>query len=129
LPVIDHQAAVLDDLDARFGELLRDLVVLDAELEPDRFRFLRKDFVEMLRNVFRAPEDVDHVDITGDVGELPVYGLAEDLFDIGEIHRHRDDVEAGGLEIFRDVKRGLTALRFGLDAQNGNRAGLREKLA
>ena len=35
--MVDHEAAVLDDLDSRFGELARDFVVLNPELEPDEF--------------------------------------------------------------------------------------------
>jgi len=39
-PVLDHQAAVLHDFDACFGELFRDSVIANAGLKPNRLRFL-----------------------------------------------------------------------------------------
>ena len=94
-PLLHHQTAVLHDLDAGLGELLRGLVVADAELEPDALRFRGEDVVDVRRDVAGAAEDVDHVDRAADRGERAEDRFAEDLRDFGVVDGDGDDFVAG----------------------------------
>ena len=63
--VLDLEAAVGDDLDASPGERLLKRRVRDARLQPHRLdaRRRRQQIVEVLRQVLRAAEDVDDVEL------------------------------------------------------------------
>src|SRR5437588_7579314 len=54
--VLDHQAAILHDLDAGARELFRRRVVAYAGLKPDRARALGEYVFEVRRDILRAPE-------------------------------------------------------------------------
>src|SRR6266404_1487834 len=56
--VVDHETAVLDDLDAGASERLRHFVMADAKLHPDHVRLGREDIGQMRRNISRPAEDV-----------------------------------------------------------------------
>src|SRR5207245_837496 len=69
--VLGHHAAILDHANPGARELLRGLVVPDAELEPDRFRspWQGQDLVGVAGKIFRTSEDLDHVGRLGEVAE------------------------------------------------------------
>src|SRR5437588_5117739 len=118
--LLDHQAAVQDDLDAGFGEFLRGLVVADPELELDELGLRGVDVVDVRRDVGGAAEDVDHVDGTPDVGQLAVDLLAQNLRDLGVVNGYGDDLVAGRGHVRCDVVSGLIRVRFRLDAEHSD---------
>ena len=69
---LDHQAAILDDVDARAREAFGRVVVRDAGLHPNDFRMLGENIVHVLRDAVAAPKDVDDVDIAGNVSDSPI---------------------------------------------------------
>ena len=70
-PVFDHQAAILNDMDTSGGHPLRRLVVADPSLQPDEPGpgLHRENVVEVRSDLVAAPEDEDHIDGKGDLGE------------------------------------------------------------
>ena len=70
--MLHHQAAVLHDFDAGLGKRFRGGGVADAGLEPDRFGFFRQNIFDVVIDVRRTAEDVDHVDAFRDIRQLPV---------------------------------------------------------
>jgi hypothetical protein len=125
--VLDHQAAVLHDVDALAHEPRRERVVADAALQPHRARPRGEQVVEVLREVLGAAEHVDDVDRPADGADRAEHRAVEDLGGLREVHGHRDDLEAGLREVARHVVRRLPGLRGGLDAQHGDRAGAVEQ--
>src|SRR5438105_2422803 len=126
--VLDHQAAILHDEDAGARQRLRRAVVADPALQPHGARMLGEQIGKVLPHVRRAAEDIDDVDLAGNVGDLAVHLLSEDFLDLGEVNRDRDDGEAHPLERRRHVERRLTGLGLGLDAEHGHAAGRAQQL-
>src|SRR4051812_4053316 len=93
--VLDHEAEVLHDLDARAREPLGRAVVAYAGLEPDRLWFRGEDVFDVRRDVLRAPEDVDHIDGAGHVCEFAVDLLAEYFRHLRVVDGDGDDFEPG----------------------------------
>src|SRR5207244_8375974 len=91
-PVVDHQAAVLDDQHAAAGQRFRRPVVADPALQPDGARLLGQQVGEMRRDIAGAAEDVDDVELARYVGHAPVDLLAEDLRRFRVVDRHRNDL-------------------------------------
>src|SRR6185312_13680714 len=127
--VLDHDAAILNDLDAGALELLREFVVPNPELEPHEFRLLREDVVHVRHEVPRAAKDVHQVDVPRNVGELAIDPLPEDLRDLRVVDRHGHDLETCILQVLGHVKSRLRRLRFGLDAEHGDAARALEEVA
>jgi len=76
LPQLDHQTAILNDVDSGAGELLGSVVVANAELKPNRLRLLRDDVIDVRRNVMWPAKDIHHVDLAGNLGDRAVDPLA-----------------------------------------------------
>jgi hypothetical protein len=119
----------LHDLDAGARELLGDLVVAYAGLEPDRLRLRRENIFEVRRDVLGAPEDVDHVHGAGHVRQFAVDLLPEYLGHLRVVDRHGDDFKPRRGEVLRDVEGGLVRLPLGLDAEHRHAMRLRQQLA
>src|SRR5687767_9263329 len=68
--VVGHHAAILDDANARAGQLGGGVVVADAELEPHHGRLPRQaqDLARVPRQELRTPEDLDGVHPLRQVG-------------------------------------------------------------
>ena len=127
--MIDHEAPILHDFNAGAGELFSDGVVTDAKLHPYRLRFLSQQIVEVRRYVLRAAKNVDHIDFARNLLQLAMDLFAEDLGDVGIVNRHRNDLEAGILHVFRNVKGGLTGMCFGLDPEDSDALSFQEQFA
>src|SRR4051812_28913641 len=84
---LDHETAVLDDVDAGPRKALSGRVVANAELKPDGFRALGENVVEMSGNVAVTAKYVDKVHTAGNVDEAAVHTLTENLVDIRMIDR------------------------------------------
>ena len=69
----------MDDLNPRVTQPPRGGVVANAELKPHVLRPLGDDVVDVLIDVGRSAEHVDHVDIARDVRQLAIDFFAEDL--------------------------------------------------
>jgi hypothetical protein len=74
---LDQHAVILHHVDPSARDLFGGFVVPDAELKPDGLRMFREDVVKVFRNVRWTPEDIDDVDITGDVHKRSIDRLAE----------------------------------------------------
>ena len=83
----------------------------------------------MRRNVLRTAKDVYHVDIVSNVGQFSINCFAENLCDVGIVNGHRNNFVPGILHVLRNVERGLTGLKFSLDAEYGNRFCFRKEIA
>src|SRR2546423_11528411 len=118
--VVNHDAAILDDLNAGTGQAFGGLFVADAELEPHGARRFREDVFDVRVNVFAAPEDVDEINLLLDVGQPPVNFLPENLCDLRVVNRHGDDFKAGALKVLRHVEGRLARLPLGLDSEHGD---------
>src|SRR5437588_3269744 len=127
--VLDHQAAILHDLNACARESFGGSVVAYAGLEPDRARALGEYVFERRRDVLRASEDINHVNLAGDVREFPIDLQAEDMRRFRVIDRHGHDLKPRRDEVLRDVEGGLVALRLGLHAEHGDALRRGEQLA
>lgn len=118
--MVDHQAAILHDVDACAGETLGRRGVSNAELEPDRARAGGEDVLDVRVDVVWPAKHVDQIDLARDVDETAVDGPPEDLRHVRVIDGHRNHVDAGVHEILRDVERRLKRLGLGLDAEHGD---------
>ena len=78
--MLRHHAAVLHDVDAGARKLRGRAVMTDAELKPHRARTPREreDLVRVTGQVFRSPENVDHVHRLLHIGQRSDDGFAED---------------------------------------------------
>src|ERR1700730_11263300 len=63
--VINHQTPVLHNFDAFLCESLRNRLIADSRLHPNRPWVLRQHVLEMRVNIFRPAEDVHHIDLNG----------------------------------------------------------------
>ena len=81
MPVLDHEATVLHHLDAGARELLGELVVADAALEPDRVGLERDEIVEVVLEILGFPVVRDLRAVRGRVDIVDVFRKAEDLDD------------------------------------------------
>src|SRR5207302_4061773 len=89
-------------------------------LKPERFRPNLDRFISNRRCVFRSPEDVDDVDVFGNVEERRVRLLAQHfLF----ARVYRDNMIAGALQLLHDAVRGFLGIRGGADHGDGLRTG------
>src|ERR1051325_2943706 len=102
--MLDHQAAVLHDFDARARQFLGGGVVADARLKPYGFRLFGEDILDVRVDVVAAAENIDENEAAGNIDEPAVDGTAEDFFNVGEINRHGNHVETGRGEILRHVE-------------------------
>src|SRR3982750_2705101 len=68
-PVIHHEAAVLDDLDASTGQRFGDIVIPYSQLKPDDSRPFSKHVIEMAGDVLWAAEHLNHIYLAGYVRE------------------------------------------------------------
>src|SRR5437899_11683426 len=123
--VLGHHAAILDHANPGARELLRGLVVPDAELEPDRFGspWQGQDLVGVAGQIFRTSEDLDHVGRLGEVAEARD-GLRIVQGATRELGIDRPDPVAARMQICRNVIRGLG--RADLGAEHRHRLGLAE---
>lgn len=80
-------------------------------------------------DVLRPAKDIDHVNLDRDVGKFSINFLAENLGDFRIVNRHGNDFESCVVHVLGNVERGLAALRFSLDAENGNRLCVGEQFA
>ena len=79
----------------------------------------------MRRDVIRPPEYVHHVDLAGDVTQLPVDFFAEKICQLRIVNRNGNDLISGALRIVWNVVRGLR--RIGFDAEHRNAMRILEK--
>ena len=82
----------------------------------------------MRRDVVRTSKHIHHIDGAADFGELAKDRFAEDLRDIGVVNGNGDDVVAGGRHMRGDVERGLIGVRLRLDAEDGDRLGVADRV-
>ena len=120
--------AILDDVDARFDELLGEGVVRDAELEPDelRSRRHREDLAGVLGQELAPTKDVDDVDRLVKVAELRDDRLPEELA-TDQRRVHPDDAIALLVEIVGHVEGGPA--RFMVSAEDRDDARRCERRA
>ena len=85
--VLDHQAKVLDDLNSRPGQFLRDVVIANSQLEPNRFRFFAEDLLNVFWNVFAPAKNVDQIDLAAERHEVAINLPAQDLSHLGDNKR------------------------------------------
>src|SRR5437016_5917623 len=81
-PNVDHQAAVLHDVDSFTRQSLGSHVVADAKLEPDRLRSFREYVVDVRRDVLGTTEHVDEIDLTRNLRKRAEDALCEDRRDV-----------------------------------------------
>ncbi len=79
----------------------------------------------MCRDVARAAEDVDEINVAGYVGDLPIHVLPENLRDVRVVDRHRHNFVARLLRVLGNVEGRLSRLGR-LDAEHGDATGLRQ---
>ena len=65
--MLDHQAEILHDFDAGFGERFGDFRVVNSRLHPDGFRLFRENFFGVFCNIIRAAKDIDEIDLAGNI--------------------------------------------------------------
>src|SRR5690606_25614803 len=102
--VLDLDAAVHDDVEARVLRDLRRLLVPRAELQPQRLRAHRDGLAGDARQILVAAEDIDDVGHDGQVGERGIRLLAEDLVGarVHEVHvERRTRQQVGAYEVAR----------------------------
>ncbi len=130
--MVDHDAAILNDLDIRFAQSSRRLTVMDAELHPDRarLRLESQDLVDVRRDVFRGTKEVDDVDRgptrfvrrVRQLGEARVGAFVEHALELGI---DRNDPVAALLQVVRNPVGVL--VRIALDPDDGDRPGVPEQ--
>jgi hypothetical protein len=116
--VLDHNAAVHDDVDASGFGAGGGFGVDDSLLDPDVFEAEFEHLVDYRGNEFRKPEDVDYVGLDGEVGEAGVGFFAQDGLDCGV---DRQDAVALFLHVRRDVVAGLVRVVGETDNSYGAR--------
>jgi hypothetical protein len=121
--MINHQTAILHDLNPGASERLRGLIVANAGLKPYGFRLLRQNIVYVTVDILRTAKDVNQIDFSRNINQAPIDRRAKNFCDLGVIDRNRDYFEAGSEQILRHVHRRLTRLRFCLDTENCDSAG------
>lgn len=128
-PVLNHETAVLHDLDTGAGESFRGFVVANTGLKPDRFRFLRKDIIDVAVNIPRTAKYIHQIDFSRNVDKAAIDPRAENFADFGVIDRHRNNFVACLEQIMRHINRRLIRLRLGLDTEHGNTTALQNQPA
>src|SRR5215470_1253234 len=91
--MLHHQAAILDHLNPRLSQPLRRNVISDAELKPHGLGTLGDDVIDVHLDVLRPPKNLDQVQLARHIDESTVHRSAENLLDLGEINRDRDDLK------------------------------------
>lgn len=127
--MLNHQTAVLHDLNAGASKRLCRWGVANAGLKPDGFRFLGKNIINVPVDIVRTAKDIDKIDFTRDINQTTIHRGAEDLVDLGVINRNRDYFKTGPQQILRHVHRWLTRLGFCFDTQNGDPMGVHNQLS
>lgn len=127
-PVLNHEAAALDDLDACTGELFGDEIVLNAGLEPDRVGARSEQIIKVIGQLLATAENINQIDRSGNIGKAMVNRLAQNRCDILINDRYWNDFEAhlgkGGGHI---VSRTISGA-FGANPQHGNAADLTKQV-
>lgn len=118
MPVLDHDAKVLHHLYSFFRKGFRDRIVPNAQLKPNRFRPFRKDIFRVLRDVVRPPENVNKVNLAGNIDEAAINGLPQDFLNLRVIDRNRNYFIIRPSHIFRNIKGWLAEMGFRLDAEH-----------
>ena len=83
----------------------------------------------MAVDIVRAAEDIDQIDLSGNINQLAINSLPKDLGYFRIINGHRNNLKAGCVEILRNVKSGLVGLSLCFDAQHGDALGLPDQIA
>ncbi len=114
----NHQAAVHNDAQTRFPRPL-DTGMNDPKLEPQGFGPLVNGRFDNRRHVFRAPENVDQINLTGDGSEIGIAWTPKNR----NFHRvDRDDVVA---PFEHEPAHAMTgAVRFGRQPDDSNPAAV-----
>lgn len=69
LAVLDHEAAVLDEVESRVLCYLAGFAAGDSALKPDRFGPRRHGVPGDVGAKLRPPEDVNQIDLPGHLGQ------------------------------------------------------------
>ena len=65
--MLHHQATILHNLDARFGQRLRCGVVSNARLKPNRSWHLGQNLFDVTVDILGAAKDIHQINITGNL--------------------------------------------------------------
>ncbi len=83
--MVDHDAAILDDVDSGFSQAMGRWTMVDSELHPDGLGagVEREDLVDMSGNMLGCPKEVHDIDRFADRGEVPMASLIQHAVELG----------------------------------------------
>ena len=106
--MLDHRAAVLDDLNARFGETCwaaSSLRIPDCIQTAPGGAAMRSSTWAVTS--FGSAKDDNEIQGAGYIRNPPIYLLSQDLTHFGIVDGDRDDLVPGPLQVLGDVEGGL----------------------
>lgn len=100
--VVDHEAAILDNINPRSGELLGELVIKDAKLKPDSFGMFLDQLCSVHGQLIGPTENVDKIDFTGNVEQAAINRLPQHRRRFGFVYGYRNELESGLKKVCSD---------------------------